>query len=182
MNIAAYPIKSIGAISFQEGEPVDRVLKTIANELKSNGLTVRGFLQEETPDPKSCCSILDLINIENGNKTRISQSLGKGSKGCRLDPAGLAAATADLLSELNGKTDVVILNRFGKGESEGQGFRSIIEKAISENILVLLAVRQTYIQSFEEFAEGFIQYLPCDSEEIKEWCAKSASIPVNIGQ
>lgn len=51
-----------------------------------------------------------------------------GAKGCRLDPRALAALSGSLLGELDAGTQLLVLNRFGKGESEGHGFRAVIEQ------------------------------------------------------
>jgi hypothetical protein len=48
--------------------------------------------------------------------------------------------------------DLLILNRFGKGEAEGRGFRDVMSQALLAGIPVLTAVRETYAAEWQEFS------------------------------
>ena len=66
--------------------------------------------------------------------------------------------------------DLMILNRFGRCESEGGGLRPAIEKAVLKNIPVLIAVRPKYRAQWDAFVGDFPRDLDCDFEEIAGWC------------
>lgn len=102
----------------------------------------------------------------------ITQSLGPGSRGCRLDPQVLAESCSSLLAELDRGVDILVLNRFGKAEFEGQGFRTVIEKAFEMGIPVLVAVRDSYADAWKAFGSMFADDLPADAQKVTAWCCQ----------
>ena len=56
---------------------------------------------------------------------RISQDRGKWARGCRLDAGSLELAVAQVASALDVGADLMIINKFGKHEAEGRGFRAV---------------------------------------------------------
>jgi len=128
------------------------------------------MLQTEHPQRDSCCPTMFLRNLQGESSIRISQALGKGSTGCRVDPGAIAEATARLEDELDDDIDLLILNRFGRCESEGGGLRPAIEKAVIKNIPVLIAVRPKYREQWDDFVGEFSRDLDCKFDEIAGWC------------
>ena len=160
----------LAAVRFSDGGDIDRLLETVARDLRADGVNVGGFLQREFPGEEGCCSIISLENLANGALERISQPLGIGSRGCRLDPRALAGLTGPLVRQLDSGIDLLILNRFGKGESEGQGFRQAIERAFDIGTPVLTAVRETYAEAWDDFGGGFATSLPAEPAPVLAWC------------
>ncbi len=160
----------LGVVRFADREPVDALLEAVARELRANGVHVAGYVQREIEDGDSCCALVHLENIADGRTSCITQPLGPGSRGCRLDPRALADLCGSLLAELDLGVDMLLLNRFGKAESEGQGFRTVIEKAFDKGIPVLVAVRGSYAEAWQAFGGAFADDLPADSEKIAAWC------------
>jgi nucleoside-triphosphatase THEP1 len=158
------------AIHFADGYDVDRLIDQVIVALKSRGTRLAGYLQRETPAGDDCCSTLYLESIEDGKKAQISQALGAGSKGCRLDPAALAVLSNQLRDAINTDTDMLIVNRFGKGESDGQGFRIVMERAMELGVPVLTAVRDDYLDAWHEFCGEFGLELEPQPEHVLEWC------------
>lgn len=160
----------VAAIQFKNGNPIDTVLDHVVTSLKAEGHRIGGFIQREMPDSVSCCSVTHLEGIIDGRLTRITQALGRGSKGCRLDPEALAKLSGLLLPLLDSGIDLLVLNRFGKAESEGQGFRGVIEKCFQIGIPVLTAVRDTYSSAWSAFGGEFVETLaPCPDSTLG-WC------------
>ena len=112
---------------------------------------------------------MDLTSIGSKRVFRISQPLGRGSHGCRLHPGALAECSAFLGSELDAGADLLILNRFGKGESEGRGFRDLICKAISMGVPVLTTVRPAYIDAWRVFGADATRDLPMAHSTVLSW-------------
>ena len=161
----------LAIVRFEKDENVDQILTGIADALKRDNLNVAGYLQRELNTGKSgCCSDVFLEDIGSGARFQITQSLGAGSRGCRLDPRGMVEAVSHLSDEINGDTDILILNRFGKGEEDGQGFRSIIETAFLSGLPTLIAVRQAYIDAWQQFAGDDYSTLSADKDEVLGWC------------
>ncbi|KAB2749107.1 MULTISPECIES: DUF2478 domain-containing protein [Brucella] len=160
---------TLAAILAAKDVPVDQLLAGVAHRARQAGLRVAGFLQHRESNTDECCRDIEIEHIGTGVTQIISQSLGSGSKGCRLDPAALADVAGSLLAELDSGADMLILNRFGKGETEGHGFRSIIEIAYARQIPVLTVVRETYVEGWNDFAGDCGVLLAPDSQATLGW-------------
>ncbi|MGI9416204.1 MAG: DUF2478 domain-containing protein [Geminicoccaceae bacterium] len=162
--------KRLGTVRFEDGEPVDALLDAVVRLLKADGHHIAGYVQRETNDGDGCCSLIHLENIADGRTSCITQPLGPGSRGCRLDPRVLADLCSSLLAEIDVGADILLLNRFGKAESEGQGFRTVIEKAFDKGIPTLIGVRNSYVDAWNAFGGTFADDLPADAETLIAWC------------
>jgi len=159
----------LAAILAAKDVPVDQLLASVAHRARQAGLRVAGFLQRRETGGEECCRDIEIEHIGTGVTQIISQALGSGSKGCRLDPAALADVAGALLAELDDGADILILNRFGKGETEGHGFRSIIETAYARRIPVLTVVRETYVEGWNDFAGDCGVLLAPESQAVLGW-------------
>ena len=162
-----FPLQA--AIRVERDRPVDHILEAVARVLQKEGVIVAGFLQRESAGDGECCNRIDLEDIASGEHHIISQALGSGARGCRLDPQSLAGVAGPLLAGLDTRPDLLILNRFGKGESEGQGFRAVIEDACARGIPLLTAVRENYVEAWQGFAGELGVVLAPDEAVVVEW-------------
>lgn len=164
--MSLYPL---AAVRFEHGD-IDGFLGDIARSLTKSGLAVRGALQTRGAVGGEChCADMDLTTLGSDRVFRISQPLGNGSRGCRLHPGALAECASFIERELDGGADLLILNRFGRGESEGRGFRDLIGKAIALDVPVLLAVRPTYQEAWAAFGSGLSCDLPMTQAAVLAW-------------
>ncbi len=164
----------LGAIRFESGD-IDGFLSDFAATVAGLGLSVRGALQSRGAVNGAChCADMDLHMIGSSRTFRISQPLGNGSSGCRLHPGALAECSTFLERELDDGPDLLILNRFGRGESEGRGFRDLIGKAVALHVPVLTAVRPTYAEAWAEFGAGLACDLPMDMRAVSDWFAANS--------
>ncbi|MBB5702080.1 nucleoside-triphosphatase THEP1 [Ochrobactrum daejeonense] len=160
----------LAAILAAKDLPVDHLLTLAAERAAQSGLRVAGFIQHrDRTDKDECCRDIHIEHIGTGMMQIISQSLGSGSKGCRLDPQALAEVAGGLLAELDAGANILILNRFGKGETEGHGFRTVIETAFARQIPVLTVVRETYADGWRDFAGDCGVVLLPDSKAVLGW-------------
>ena len=162
-----FPLQA--AIRVERDRPVDDVLEAVARVLQQEGVTVAGFLQRESTGDGECCNRIDLEDIASGEHHIISQALGSCARGCRLDPQALAGVAGPLLSRLDARPDLLILNRFGRGESEGRGFRAVIEEACVRGIPLLTAVRENYVEAWQAFAGELGVVLAPDEAGVIAW-------------
>ncbi len=142
----------LAAIHYRRDDGVDALLESMARELQARGACVAGFVQRESDAGANCCATLHLEDIATAEHHLISQPLGSGSKGCRLDPQALAGLCGLLEGALAWGADILVLNRFGKGEAEGHGFRAAIERALLDGVPVLTAVQDAYLPAWQDFA------------------------------
>ncbi len=116
---------------------------------------------------------MDVKVLPDGPVFRVSQNLGRASKGCRLDPSALEAAVGLVGSEFEAGADVMIINKFGKHEAEGRGFRSVIAEALSNGTPVIVGLNNFNKDAFHEFTGGYAVELKPDSTTILEWLAST---------
>ena len=148
---------------------MNAALRELAERLKARGIRVAGAVQVNSfPDPNVACD-MDLHLLPNGPAVAISQDLGAGSSGCRLDPDGLERAVALATSRVAEGVDAVIVNKFGNHEADGRGFRDLIGTALAENIPVVVGVTATSLPAFLAFADGLAERLPCDAKRLGDW-------------
>ncbi|WP_075995916.1 DUF2478 domain-containing protein [Salaquimonas pukyongi] len=168
-------IHPIAAIRFGDEDAIDDILEDVARRMQDRGSRVDGFLQRETAGEGGCCATMHLESMDGQTIGTISQNLGRHSRGCRLDPAALAALCGPLITRLDVGCDLLIINRFGKGESLGAGFRSAIEHAFLRGIPVLTAVRKTYLEAWMAFTNGEYCLLPPQADAVEAWALQTAA-------
>lgn len=148
---------------------LDRALALAAAQCSGRGLRLCGAVQLNTERLGSTHCDMDLMILPAGPQLRISQPLGEGAKGCRLDVGALEQAVAACAQSL-AQADLLILNKFGKHEAEGRGFRELIAEALALDIPVLTGVNSLNLQAFLEFSGGLAQELTAAS--LPDWLAQ----------
>ncbi|MEO9825937.1 MAG: DUF2478 domain-containing protein [Paracoccaceae bacterium] len=153
----------------------DLLLFGIAETLGSKGYRTCGTVQINTERDGGSCD-MDVKVLPDGPTLRVSQNLGKASKGCRLDPNALETAVGLVALQLENGADVLIINKFGKHEAEGRGFRTVIAEAISRDIPVLVGVNGLNLDAFQVFAGSAAIKLEPYASEILKWIDEASSL------
>ncbi len=150
----------------------DLILLKLAKVLATRGLRCCGTVQinSERGDTGPCD--MDVQVLPDGPVLRISQDLGRSARGCRLDPAALETAVGLVSASLGQGADVLIVNKFGKHESEGRGFRGVIAEALSMGIPVIVGINALNLPAFEIFAEGMATSLPPEARALEAWISE----------
>ena len=147
----------------------DLVLERLATDLAARGLRCCGTVQINSERADSGPCDMDVRVLPDGAVLRISQDLGPQARGCRLDSAALETAVGLVAAGLSSGADLLIVNKFGKHESEGRGFRSVIAEAVAMDIPVLVGLNALNRPAFESFAEGMAIQLPSDPAALMAW-------------
>ncbi|WP_333826601.1 DUF2478 domain-containing protein [Pararhodobacter sp.] len=147
----------------------DLILLRLAESLAKRGIRCCGTVQinSERDDAGPCD--MDVRVLPDGPVLRISQNLGPSARGCRLDPAALETAVGLVSASLNGGADVLIVNKFGKHEAEGRGFRAAIAEALSLGVPVITGVNALNLPAFQAFSEGLAVTLPPEPSALETW-------------
>lgn len=141
----------------------------MAELLENRGCALAGTVQTNTePVDRGRCD-MDVRVLGTGSVIRISQSLGPGARGCRLDQAALERAVSEVLVQLDTGAEIVIINKFGKHEAEGRGFRPVIADALARGIPVVTAVNRYNLESFLEFSGGIAEKLSSNVVTLASW-------------
>ncbi|MFV1877126.1 DUF2478 domain-containing protein [Nioella sp.] len=148
---------------------VDRVLGRLAETLMARGVDVAGVVQTNTDcGPSKACD-MDVEVLPAGPVLRISQDLGPESRGCRLNPEALELAVGLVGQRLNGDTRLLVVNKFGKQEAEGRGFREVIGAALAQDIPVVVGLNGLNRDAFEEFCGGMAEALTPELQALLDW-------------
>ncbi|MCT4369383.1 DUF2478 domain-containing protein [Yangia mangrovi] len=149
---------------------VDRLMREVADRLRAEGMPLAGAVQHNIETgPASKCH-MDLQVLSGTEVVRISQDLGALSRGCRLDPQGLERVVGLVSAGLQKGAALLLVNKFGKQEVDGRGFRPVIGEAISSGVPVLVAVNAGNLGAFLAFAEDLAEPLPTDADAVTDWC------------
>lgn len=147
----------------------DLLLSRLADRLAARGLRLAGTVQTNTERPGGGPCDMDVTVLPEGPVIRISQDLGPAARGCRLDPEALETAVGLTEARLAAGADVLIVNKFGKHETEGRGFRNAIAEALALGVPVLVGLNGLNAAAFEDFTAGCARELPSDIEDIERW-------------
>lgn len=148
----------------------DLLLWDVAARLRAMGWPLAGAVQANIEvDPARPCD-MELHVLDGREVVRISQNLGPLSKGCRLDAAGLEQVVGLVERALLGAPRLLIINKFGKQEIDGRGFRPLIGQAMASGIAVLTSVNVGNLAGFESFAQDMASPLPADMDAVLKWC------------
>ena len=171
----------IGFISVAGRGEIDRLLSETAKALAAQGLRAAGIVKDDGYGSAYAngCDMKVRV-LPHGPLIKITQDLGEGSDACRLDPAAIAEAVAQVENVGLDAAQLFILNKFGPEEAAGRGFRAIIARALDHGIPVLVGVGQTCRADFDAFCGGLAEALPADTSAITAWCL-SAVQPAPVG-
>jgi hypothetical protein len=157
----------------------DRLLFAVAQRLLVEGWPLAGVVQVNAERLDGMPCDMELHVLAAGHVVRISQRLGRHAQGCRLDSSGLEEAVglvaAALGAEGASKPRLLIVNKFGKQEMDGRGFRPVMAEALALGIPVLTAVNAGSIASFQAFAEGLAAPVEPEAKAVLDWCRRIAA-------
>jgi hypothetical protein len=165
------------AVVYPEEQGPDAALAEAARRLQAAGLRVGGLLQEGQSGGPSCCASLRLRDIATGRRVALFQDRGAGSRGCRLDPSGLAEAAGWLREAIEARPDVLFVNRFGRQEAGGRGLLDEIGCATVSDIPVVVPVPESLWPSWLAFVEGGSSAVAPDAGAIAAWCLERIRQP-----
>lgn len=154
----------------------DLILAGLASDLMAQGLRLCGTVQINTERPDAGPCDMDVRILPDGPILRISQNLGPNARGCRLDPEALETAVARVAAQLDERIDLLIINKFGKHEADGRGFRDVLAQAVALDIPVLVGLNSLNQTAFEQFAGSLATQLPPDQETLAQWARSVVSM------
>lgn len=159
----------LGAIHCERDFDINGILRTVVKRLQGKGVIVGGVLQESEFRTNGCCAQLNIVDIRTGKTERITQDRGPESRGCKLDPRGLAAISHCITDAIDVGVDLVIINKYGRAESEGDGLLSCIADATSAGVPILTSVREPYLAAWRSYHGGLAIELPPEIDTILQW-------------
>jgi hypothetical protein len=157
----------LAALVYEQGQDPDLVLSEFAADLNARGYRAVGLVQHG----HHCAdrSGLSAKLVHSGKQLELLQDLGACATGCRLDVGQLLNAGTELANVIDQGADLLIINRFGRQEREGKGLLYLVERALSADIPVVIAVPCHRFGEWIRFADGMSVRLNCDRGSLNRW-------------
>lgn len=141
----------VTALVYSDSDLADQTLRQIALALLEQDWRLAGLVQHNQSRPgRSRCDMI-LEELGSGELIGISQDRGPHARGCALDVGQLLSAMELVRGQIERRPDLVILNKFGKTEAEGGGFRPVIAEAVEAEIPLLIAIPWRNIEGWRLF-------------------------------
>ena len=178
-------VVALAAVTLAPHDDAAALLRPLVERWRSEGVNVAGLLSpmadaaDDTPQ-RSCGSLTlqDLITLDIFD---LSQDLGAGASGCTLDASQLTRAAAGLRHALSTpqRPDLIVLNKFGKLEAQGDGLHGEILAAVEAGVPVLTTVKPECVDAWTAFVGDFGCMLPAEPAAILGWASDIGATAVS---
>lgn len=165
----------IGFLSLTGRGETDACLAAAVSRLEASGLRLAGTVQTNIERTGRAVCDMDIRVLPDGPVIRISQDLGAGARGCRLDGEALETAVIAVTARLSG-AQVLVVNKFGKQEAMGRGLVPVIAAAVDAGLPVLVGVNGLNLSAFQAFAGDAAQALPPDPDAVADWVRAAVAL------
>jgi hypothetical protein len=155
----------LAALVYGPDQDPDAVMRDFAAGLNARGFRAVGMVQAGQCADSSLSAVL----VHNGETMLLAQDSDPAAKGCRLDVSRLHSAAARVADAMEAGADLLIVNRFGKRERDGQGMAYLIERAVGSDIPVVIGVSSERFSEWIRFSWGMSVKLPCKRSALDAW-------------
>ncbi|MDA0305135.1 MAG: DUF2478 domain-containing protein [Proteobacteria bacterium] len=148
-------------------------LARFVDVLKKATVRVGGLLQEKIPMDKDGMQRFEAVDIATGKRIPINQPTPESwrNRVCTLDVSALAETTASLRQAIQDKVELIVVEKFGDAERDGEGLLDEVFQAIAAGIPVVIAVPDTNFDIWNQRSGGMGDILDCNEEELRSWWA-----------
>ena len=157
--------RDLAALVYGEDQDPDAILRDFASSLNARGFRAVGMVQAGQCVDSSLSAVL----LHSGETLLLAQDFDPAASGCRLDVARLQNAGARVADALEAGADLLIINRFGKRERDGQGLAYLIERALEAHTPVVIAVSSERLAEWIKFVGDTTVKLACDRHSLDAW-------------
>src|SRR5947209_6085894 len=115
-ELSLQPALPVAAIVYADEVYPDALFRTLVERCRAQRMSLAGVMQHQAAacDAHHCDVILE--DLASGQRTALFEDRGTGARGCRLDEAALAEASARIEASLEPAPGLLVLNKFGKAE------------------------------------------------------------------
>ncbi len=166
-------MQTMAAVVYDAGSggQVDEILSSLARAYARDGLKLAGIVQRSIERPDRCACDMIATDLASGSDVALSEDRGAMATGCRLDTAQLERLAGDAHAALEHGAEILIVNKFGKQEAAGAGFRSVIADAAGRGVPVLVGVNRAYIEDWRAFAGTMAVEVAANPDAVHQWLA-----------
>jgi nucleoside-triphosphatase THEP1 len=161
---------SILAIVYTDGAAAARYIADVGYRLRRAGVAIAGIVpyQPNSREHNDACD-MEVEDLASKIVLQLSDDRELPSTDCRLDPAALHEAAALISASFRNMPELVILNKFGRLEAEGEGLREVISDAVELGIPVVVGVPERNIGPWRSFTNGLAEETSIDSPCLDQW-------------
>ena len=159
------------AVAVVRGAPnleIQAMFRALADRWKRE-LSLTGVVAEDHGLPDRSCEAGYLRSLASGARFSILPDQGVGTAACHLDGDGALAAAAAAQRDIASGCDLVVLNKFGKLEAEGNGLADAFRAAFAAGLPLLTSVSPAQDRPWRQFADRAFTVLPADPVAIEQW-------------
>lgn len=159
-----------------QGPEMDRILESLAHGLIADGLRLAGAVQHTAQRPSSPRCDMVLEDLGTGGIHPIAVDPGIEVQGCRMEPGKIETLAMLAGEAVERGADLFLLNRFGKNEIAGRGYREVISEALSRGVPVLVGVSAANLAKWDAFASMGYGRVDIDGAAARTWCRKAVDM------
>jgi hypothetical protein len=156
------------AVVYGAGDEPDRLLLNFSEHLRRSGIRVAGIVQLGHAGQVGN-SNLGAVMLPGNEVLGMAHDPGGSPFGCRLHTEWVADIASMIAAAIERGADLVIVNRFGKLEAEGQGFIDLIKQAVNADIPALIAVPEHRFAAWIRYSGGMNVRLACRPAALDRW-------------
>jgi hypothetical protein len=164
----------LAAIVYERGFDLDTFLADVCGRLSAKGLRLGGLVQVASGIRGSRAASIMAVDLRSGRRFNIWEGPGARVSDCRLDEHRLVDAVPMIMSAIEERVDLVVVNRFGRAETHGGGLLTCVSAAVSVGIPVLTAVREPYVAAWRQYHCDLATSLDPDLDVVTTWCESVA--------
>lgn len=138
---------------------------------KSLNRRIGGILQEALYDSQGKVAGLNAVDVATNRRIPISRPVSQEHE-CSLDVSALASTTGIIDQAISDRVELVVVEKFGELEQNGQGLIDEILQTIVAGIPLLISVPETALPIWQERSGELGSVLPFSEEAFEQWWHK----------
>ena len=162
------PSASFAAAIYAAHTPDRAALAKFVAKLRASGTRVGGLLQEALLDDEGEVIGLNAVDVAANRRIPITQPV-PNSDGCAFDVSALAETAAVIDDAVTRRADMIVVEKFGELEQNGQGLINEILQAIAAGIPLLIAVPEAALPRWRECSGDMGSILTFDEAAFENW-------------
>lgn len=170
----AKPIR-LGGVLYAADTPKRNALLDFATDLQKRGWHVCGLTQELAYDNHGEKIGLDAIDIKTGERFALARPSkeDRAAGSCGFDVSRLCDTSRVLNNAIEEQADLLIVEKFGEREQDGNGLAEEIVAAALAGVPTLVAVPASALETWNNFTGRMGTLLPHDMDQLWDWWPKS---------
>jgi nucleoside-triphosphatase THEP1 len=176
-DLTERPMEATFAAVVYTPKQTDRTaLPKFVSRLKASGVAVAGILQESRVRQGDKMRTIESVDITTGARIPIKRPM-RVETDCGLDVSNLIETSAILRNARGANPDLVVVEKFGDKEQNGEGLMDEIMQIVAEDIPLLIAVPEPALDNWQEKSGGMGAVLEFTQDAMQGWWAGLTKSP-----